>query len=284
METDTFDLTKWDFEEVEYILRDHAEDNGEEYDEKKPLDFIGEHAGRRALDGLGLTARQIQPYSGYEYATVSGWFRAGRDPSGTTFRDGIFPTLCEAYVRLHEQDPQYQEARDAYLAGGDIDEEYRLAVERKIATLFCTGLLETKEEREREHELDREAYHRAVLRFASVYLEGHELHALADVALATLNAHAVRPALAEDLGDDRLSEIMGRTRWYWHAEHRDDLERLFDGVDGDEASLITEAGMHICSPLIEEHALDGYLEMASDDDLESMRDAVREAMEARGLA
>lgn len=155
MTTNMFDLAMWNATDVEYIPLDYAASIGTEYDERKPLAFIGEGAGRRALDALGLTAKQIQPYSGFEYATVSGWFRPGRDPSSSTFKTGIFPALCEAYVRLHEQEPEHQKARDAYVEGDEMDDDYRLAVERKITTLLCTGVLVTQEEREREYEKDR---------------------------------------------------------------------------------------------------------------------------------
>lgn len=283
MEADTFDLTKWNYAEVEYILQDYARSVGTTYDERKPLSFIGKSAGRRALDGLGLTAKQIHTYSGFEYATVTGWFRIGRDPSSPTFKNGIFPALCEAYVRLHEQEPQHQNARDAYVKSGHMDEDYRIAVERKIATLVCTGALVTREERVSEYERDRESYHRAVLRFASVYLNGRELHSLADVTLGILNAHAAKPSLAAEPEADRLADIMRRTQWYWHADKREDFENLFDDVAPEHESLFVEAGLHICTTYIEEYAMDGFLESLSDEDLMNARDAIREVMESREL-
>lgn len=116
-----------------------------------------------------------------------------------------------------------------------------------------------------------------------MYLDDRELHSLADVALAVLNAHMARPSLEADPRADRLAGIMDHTLWYWHADHRDDLLTLFSSVDYDQTSLIAEAGMQICTTFIEKYALDGYIVSLTDSDLMSVRETINKQIGERGI-
>ncbi len=208
----------WDFKEVEIDLRDHARENGLEYDERHPLSILPGNAAKKALDAIGGTYAEIAELMPANIKTVSGWFAPGRKPSRSVVAHNIIPALCEMYVR-HTNANAFRFIFDQgeYISEGKRpSKSYTLMVQGRVFLLLTTGLDVNDEDRAKSMARSLDIYHRGVIRYAAAYLDDDELASVASAALNALVAHANRPSSDKQFPDD-ITGMYRRNTWFFYA-------------------------------------------------------------------
>lgn len=217
----------WDFSHVEPTFKKYVQDKGIEYDPAHPLDGLDEiGAGemlKRAFTYMKPVgepenspknprleqAKNLATFSGRDQSTASRWYQ-GKFSEDALF-NGIFPVLCDAYVKAFCE-PGYEDCSgfaDEYQSRGytlkrECIELVPLAdgvslyeghtflhtfeIELRALAILLTGEQDPHIYRNPvgwesiDNRRSRERYKRAVVRLAASALQGYELSRLADIA------------------------------------------------------------------------------------------------------
>ena len=238
---------RWCFEDIETSLRSFAEGRGFRYDESHPLSCLPPDAAKNALDQLGSSYSELADYSHFGYKTVAGWFSLKRKLFRSTVVNGLYPALCEAYLRHHV----------------DLDDDaVSKTVARRVFYLLTTGSDITPEEHQKDLDLAQERFHRAALSYAAQILSKSDLSSIAHSALGFL-------ALNHGGGEASFD-------WSVEGEEKRILLQLVTEDELNSASALNDA-----SSIMERETWHSRLASTSLDELQECSRDISEAIQLR---
>ena len=211
----------WEFEDVESIFQEYARAIDADYDSKHPLSFLPETAAKDALKHIGSDCKELVEIMGESYKTVLGWFRPRRNPSRSLVEERIFPALCGTfYIHMDKSIEQSREAYACFMEGKPLTGKTRIDVQKRVASLICTGKTLMREDVESEHARCLEKFQRSVIHFLAEHLAEDELATFSQQALSCISMHTARRDQQEN--PDELTTLIKDLDWdLWETASSD---------------------------------------------------------------